>query len=236
MSTDILIIVGDKVDLMLPPDGEVPFRTTIEDIGADGVLWASFATSEDYPSTLGFNTEVDMVYYRHTGRYIARVKTVGFQIKGKVQYVLLTQMAEPVKDQRRKYYRLPVSLNALICEYNSSAEMGELAHEEPAEAVALEIAGTRDISITGVALVTKLEYTLGGKYILKLFFEENPKEPEKPFAICAEVVRLDYEEKSSTYRIGMRFFAQTQTMSEYLARYVLKQQQKQVMRRRFIDE
>jgi len=228
-----MINVGDKVDL-ITTDG-IPHRTLIEDIKRGGLLYVAVPNSGSISILIHVEEELVMTFYRESGRYSVNVKVLGFDWQDEMRFVYLVQLSEPEKDQRRKYYRLAVSLNVILCEYIEAIEENMPMQEELAEAVALEIAGTKDISITGVALVTKHAYVPGDKYLLKLFFEDNLRKKAAPFVICAEVIRSDHERKNNTYRIGMCFFGQTKSMSDYLARYVLKQQQKQILQRRLVE-
>jgi len=234
MQKDKLIIIGDTVDISSVEDG-VPYRTTIHDILRGGMLCAMLPSSGGIRMKAHLNDELSLAFYRDSGRYTTRVRIVELEKKDDASFLYLAPLSEPEKDQRRKYYRLPVSLNVIVCEYINNVEEDIIMREELAEAVALEIAGTKDISITGVALLTKRNYRLGDKYILKLFFENKPRERATPFIICAEVLRSEQERNNSSFRVGMHFFGQTQSMSEYLARYVLKQQQKQIMQRRLVE-
>ena len=231
---DERLVVGDKVDFVTTDDDE-PYRAMIGDIKRDGSLYTSIPTSAGLPMSIQINDELIMTYYRESGRYALRVKVTDLGNKDKLRYVVLEQLAEPEKDQRRMFYRLPVSLNAIICEYIENIEEHIPKREDVAEAVSLESAEIKDVSITGIALITKRDYTPGDKYILKLFFEEKQRSKAKPFVICAEVTRTEYERKNKTYRVGMQFFGQTQKMRDYLAKYVLKQQQKQIVQRRYVE-
>ena len=234
MQKDKMIVVGDNVDLISSDNG-IPYRTVIEEIQRGGLLCMVVPSSGGFPMLIHVDEEILLAFYRESGRYTVRARVVAFDKRDELRFVYLVQLSEPVKDQRRKYYRLPVSLNAILCEYIDNIEDFIPKHEELAEAVALEIAGTKDLSITGIALVTKHGYRPSEKYILKLFFEHKPREKATPFVICAEVMRSEHELKSNLYRVGMRFFGQTQSMSEYLARYVLKQQQRQIVQRRLVE-
>ena len=234
MEKDKNLIIGEKVDFMSMNE-DTPYRSMIEDIKRDGLIYTSIPTSDGVPMMIHTNSELIMVFYRDTGRYAISVRVMDIKEKDGMRFVVLAQLSEPDKEQRRKYYRLPINLNAAICEYTKHNEERLPKQEKLAEAIALEIAGTKDISITGIALVTKHEYKSGDKYILKLNFEENPRGKTPPFIICAKVLRADYEQKNNTYRVAMSFFGQTKSMSDYLARYVLKQQQKQVMQRRLVE-
>ncbi|MCL1835261.1 MAG: flagellar brake protein [Oscillospiraceae bacterium] len=228
--------VGDIVDLTSPDDG-IPFRTKIEDMRRPGVISAGLPSSGGLSMILHTNEELYLTFYRETGRYTIRVRVIGFDTKNDVRFVLLAQTSAPERDQRRMYFRLPLSVNVTLCEYEENIEVGlqSLSVVDEAKVLALETVGTRDLSITGVAIMSKNDYEMGSKFVLKLYFEEKPKQKVQPFVICAEIMRKEFDYRSGAFRLGMHFFGQTQRMSEFLAKYVLKQQQKQVAQRRLIE-
>ena len=233
---DKIIVVGDLVDLA-PKDGGAPFRTKIEDRTENGVLLVNLPGSGRLDAIIHPDDILALTYYRETGRYTAQVKVEGFARDKGIRYMMLTQVSEPVRDQRRMYFRLPVSLDVTMYAYTERVEKKVSVREEidKAKAIALETAGTKDISITGIAVLSKNEYKTGSKFILDIFFKENHQGKEAPFTIFAEVMRTDYELRKNMYRLGMHFFGQSQKMSEFLARYVLKNQQKQIKQQRLIE-
>jgi len=234
MTKDKIIVIGDKVDLV-STDNDVPFRAKIEDVRQDGMYIASIPAAAGLTTLVRVDNEMLMIFYRESGRYSVRVKIVDFLEKDRIMVAALTLLSTPEKDQRRQYYRLSVRSDAVICEYIENIEEHLPQREDIAEAIALENAGTKDVSITGVALITKNEYKPGEKYLLKLYLDETPRGRTKPLLICAEVMRTEYDRNKNTYRVGMNYFGQTKSMSEYLARYVFKQEQKQVMQRRLVE-
>ncbi|MDR0490925.1 MAG: flagellar brake protein [Oscillospiraceae bacterium] len=236
MAKDRLINVGDVVDLTSTNDG-IPYRTKIDDYKGRGLFSVGIPSSGGQTMSVHTDDVLFLTFYRETGRYTIQVKVVGFSRRDESRFMTLMQITEPEKDQRRMYFRLPVSLHVVLREYSESFAAARPLRGQIVEAkvIALETAGTKDISVTGVAVLAKNDYEMGKKFILDIYFDEKPREKGKPFVICAEIMRKDFDQRSKSYRLGMHFFGQNNNMSEYLARYVLKQQQKQIKQRRLVE-
>ena len=233
---DKVIVVGDIVDLTSSDDG-IPFRTKVEDLRGGRLFSASVPSSGGIPMMVHMDDELYMTFYRESGRYTVRIKVVGFDRKDEIRYMLFTQISEPEKDQRRMYFRLPVNIGVVMCEYHENIEEDMPVIEEIDEAhiVVLETVGSKDLSITGIAVLAKNDYELGDKFILRINFDTRQSKETKPFIIFAEVMRKDFDYRSNSFRLGMHFFGQTQSMSEFLAKYVLKQQTQQIRQRRLVE-
>jgi len=230
------LVVGDIVDLTSRDDG-IPFRTKIEDMKGGRLFAASVPSSGGSQMMIHMDDELQLTFYRETGRYTVRIKVVGFDRRGDERIVLFTQLSEPERDQRRMYFRLPVSLNVNLCDYldHDEDDLPVLEHINEAQIVMLESVGTKDLSITGIAVMAKNDYEMGRKFVLKLDFDAKNRKDAKPFIIYAEIMRKDYDHRTNSYRLGMHFFGQTQSMSEFLAKYVLKQQTIQIRQRRLVE-
>jgi len=274
MQDDNMIVLGDKVDLI--GDKGRAYRTMIEDIAENVLYLVGVPNYRGVPMPLHENEEVFMVFYRDSGRFIARMRIAGFEKKGEIRYALLLLKEEPHRDQRRAAYRLPLRIKVLICEFAepSEEESEEVVEEfaveapvvramappvssameapvggnvlellrkpapappaapEPAGPKTLEAVGSRDISTTGIALVTRHEYALGERFLLKLHLND-PRE-KTPFETPARVLRTSAGREHGGYYVGMQFFGQTRNMSELLSKYVFTQQQKQLKQKRLM--
>ena len=91
----------------------------------------------------------------------------------------------------------------------------------------LETVSSRDISVTGVAIISKREYLTGEKYLLRLYFNE-PRTKMPPFFICGRVMRSIPWRESGMNSIGLQFFGHTREMSEYISKHVYEEQRKQI--------
>jgi hypothetical protein len=238
-----IIVVGDKVDLVAPI-GQV-FRTMIEDRVDNGPFLAGVPFTKGVYMPVEEDDTLYLVFYRETGRYIAQMKVVALEKRGEVRYMWLVQKALAQKNQRREAFRLPVSFDVQIFEYIEDGQQGPAKDDEGAEAVALEVVSSRDISVTGIALLTRKKYELEENYLLGLHIERaNINVRGIPSAISkklqaslltATVKRCIPWRTSNMFNTGMHFFGMTDAMSDGLARYVLAEQQRQIKRRsRFI--
>ena len=236
VSKEKTIVVGDIVDLTSRDDG-IPFRTKIEDFKGGRLYSASVPSSGGKQMMVHMDDELYLTFYRETGRYTVRIKVVGFDRSGDVRILLFTQLSQPEKDQRRMYFRLPVSLNVSLCEYldNEMDDLPVLEEINEAQIVMLETVGSKDLSITGISVMAKNDYEMGKRFVLKLDFGDKRRKDEKPFIIYAEIMRKEYDYRANSYRLGMHFFGQTQMMSEFLAKYVLKEQTIQIRQRRLVE-
>ena len=238
-------IVGDKIDIST--DGRRFYKTSVWDTDENGFVLIGMPTYREEHLQLHLSDEVYLIFYRETGRYFAKMKVVNYHIKEDIQYSLLKQLTEPERNQRRQFYRLPANLEAMMFEYTDGIELTLTIKEDINEANMLVEARTKDISVSGIALITKRECVQGERYMLKLFFEESKdkdkgkgkdKDKDKespPFVICASVMRTGLRLETGMYNVGMQFFGVTNNKSEYLSKFILTQQQKRIVQRRLIE-
>ena len=162
------------------------------------------------------------------------MRVVGFQVKDEVRFTILERMTDPVKDQRREFYRLPTSVEALIFEYTDGIEVTISVREDETEVTRLAVARAKDISATGIALITKRQCFPEERYLLKLNFDAK-RDKASPLWVCASVIRTELTLESGMHNMGMRFFGLTKDKSEFLSKYILAQQQKKIVQRRLIE-
>ena len=232
MQKDLELVLGDKIDITT--DGRRFFKTSIGDIQKDGQVLIGPPTYRTTQMELHLFDEIYLVFYRDSGRYITQMRVVDFQVKDDVKYALLEQMIIPEKDQRREVYRLPVGVETLVCEYTDGLELTLSMKDDVPEAELLAEARTRDISVTGTSLLMARECFLGEKYLLKMYLDGG-RGKKSPFIICATVMRSEKSLRTDMFEIGMRFFGLSKTKSEFLSKYVLRQQQQIIVKRRLIE-
>ena len=237
---DEAILVGDKVDLVTQ-SGTV-YRTMIEDRLKDGPFLAGVPNRKGMHMNVDQNDDIYLVFYRQSGRYIAHMKVVALERRNEIRYMWLMQKTKAQKNQRREAFRLPVEFEVRVFEYIEDQEQGLIQVEEGIEASALESVNCRDLSITGIALLTKLKYEFDEKYLLSLHMDRTPisvrnrslRDSAPGLLITAVVRRCIPWRTTNTFNTGMQFFGMNETMSDDLARYVLAEQQRQIKRRRLI--
>jgi len=237
---DESITVGDKVDLVTQ-SGTV-YRTMIEDRLKDGPFLAGVPNRKGVHMFVDQGDDVYLVFYRPSGRYIAHMKVVALEKRNEIRYMWLMQKTKAQKNQRREAFRLPVEFEVQIFEYIEDHEQGLIQVEEDVEVDALESVNCRDLSITGIALLTKRQYIFDEKYLLSLHMDRTPasirnrsiKDRAPGLLITAIVRRCIPWRTTNTFNTGMQFFGMNESMGDGLARYVLSEQQRQIKRRRLI--
>lgn len=230
MRNDDLITIGDKVELVKA--GGRTYKTMIEDFTGNGFFLAGVPSSGGMPMTLRPGEELTLNFSRESGKYSAGVSVVGFEKRGEVRYAWLMQRSRPRIHQRREAFRLPAEIKVLICGYEDEVEHKLRLNEDIDAAEILETVSSKDISVTGAALVVRRKYELAEKLLLKTYLSERQLKQPPPFIICAKVVRLVPELYRGRNCVGIQFFGQTKGMHEYLSKYMLNQQQKQIRQRK----
>ena len=236
---DDVLAVGDKIEIV--KDKDRTYKTMIEDMTGNGLFLVGMPSYGGMPVVLRKGDAFSVLFSRESGIYSTYMRVLGFEKKGDIRYTWLLQETRPRRYQRRGAYRLPVNLKVTVCDLpahdtteistgeDHAAEPQE--HGEPDDTTVLETAGTTDISVTGLALVVRREYATGGQILLKPQFPE-PHSPTS-FLVRAEVVRSIPERYRSRHCIGVEFIGQSKSMHEYLSRYILAQQQKQIRQSKF---
>jgi len=233
-----MIAVGDKVDLVAQMDKV--YRTMIEDKIENGLFLAGVPSRQGSIMQVEQDDDLYLVFYRETGRYIAQMKVIALEKRGEIRYMWLAQKTPAQKNQRREAFRLPVSCDVEIFTYIEDTEKNLTSMEEVVKTIAFESVSSRDISVTGIALLTKKEYDPEEKYTLNLYLERENEttkinaENTPPERVTATVKRCIPWRTSNKYDTGMQFFGLTKDMSESLARFVLTEQQKQMKKRRLL--
>jgi len=235
-----IITVGDKVDLVTQ-SGTV-YRTMIEDRLKDGPFLAGVPNKKGVHMHVDQDDDLYLVFYRPSGRYIAHMKVVALERRFEVRYMWLMQKTKAQKNQRREAFRLPVEFEVQIFEYNEEYEEGLTQVEDEVEVAALESVNCRDLSVTGIALLTKKEYMFDERFVLSLHMDRTPasirsrsiRDRAPGLYLTAIVRRCIPWRTKNTFNTGMQFFGMTEAMSDDLARYVLTEQQKQIKRRRLV--
>jgi len=235
------IVVGDKVDLVTRT-GSV-HRTMIEDKLDSGPFLAGVPSTRGVHMYVSENDDIYMVFYRPSGRYIAQMKVVALETRDGIRYMWLIQKTKAQKNQRREAYRLSVDFEVQIFEYNEEIHKGLTYVSDEDKTEPLETGHSRDLSVTGIALLTKRKYELGENYLLSLHLDRTPasirtrstNDKSTPaLHLTATVRRCIPWRTTNTFNTGMQFFGMTESMSDGIAKYVLNEQQKQIKRRRLI--
>jgi len=222
-----LLEIGDKVDL-LGHQNRV-YRTMIEDMVESRAFLVGIPRFSGIPMPLHLDDSLVMFFYRDWGRYVIEVQVIRFDHIGDVRYVWLCQKTEPVRNQRREAFRVSTIFDVTVCKYVADMEKEPLLFG--IETVALESASSRDVSMTGVSMVTRTDYEIGQKFLLKMYMDW-PKRGSPPFHTCATVARTLPWRESDKNIVGMSYIGHTRDMNEYVAKYVFEEQRRQLRQKR----
>jgi len=237
---DDVIVIGDKVDLVTQ-SGAV-YRTMIEDRLGNGPYLAGIPHRKGVHMYVAQDDDIYVVFYRESGRYIAHMKVIALEKRGEIRYMWLAQKSMAQKNQRREAFRLPVSFNVQIFELKDDSKKETAAATEKVKAIALELVSSRDLSVTGIALLTGRKYELEERYLLGLHLGATSanvisstvitkSDKGSVLNLTATVKRCIPWRTGNTFNTGMHFLGLTEAMSDGIARYVLTEQQRQIKRR-----
>ena len=232
MSKGSTLTVGDKVDLTR--DRRHFYKTTVWDASDKGLILIGAPVYKGAQMHLELNEEVVLVFYRDTGRYVTKMKVVGFREREEVRYTLLEQLMPPEKNQRREFYRLHVSAPVQLFEYQEGIEATLSIRDSVKEANMFADAKIKDISVSGIALTTKWRCKENENYVLKLALQTGGNN-QGPLTICARVTRTDPAQEGGANVVGMRFFGLTKDKRDFLSKYIIAQQQRMIVQVKLVE-
>ena len=226
------LVVGDKVDLT--KDRRRFYKSTVWETSDNGMILIGAPVYKGLQMQLMLGDELFLVYYRDTGRYVAKMRAVGHREKDDVQYTLLEQLTQPEKNQRREYYRLHVSAPVQLFEYKDGIEATLSIRDGVRDSNMFADAKMKDISVSGIALTTKWGCKENENYVLKLTLQAVGSKPV-PLTTCAKVMRAGQEQENGTKVVGLKFFGLTKDKSDFLSKYIITQQQKMIVQIKLVE-
>lgn len=239
-----ILEIGDRVDII--SKSGITYRTMIEDQHEKGPFLLGIPSSKGQNMPVEEGDDIYLVFYRESGRYIAQMKVVALERRGVVRYMWLLQKAVAKKNQRREAYRLPIMFDVEIRNHKEDEEKsivgGVIFDDDDEEGNVYETAVSKDLSITGVALITRNVYVFDLKYDLSMFFDRTPSsirlksapESAPPIEVTATVKRSVPWRDSKLFYTGMQFSGMTREFTESVTRFVLSEQQKQIRKNRLL--
>ena len=241
MNGDEILHVGDKVDLVASK-GRV-YRTMVEDRIENGAFLAGIPSRAGAHMPVYEGDDIYLVFYRESGRYITLMKVIAIEKRGEVRYMWMLQKSVPQKDQRREAYRVPVRFDVQVFEIPEEPEQKRKPNEPEPEAEPFEIISSRDISITGIAVMSYKTYERETPFQLKLYFgiisdsihiNKAKYEKAQSLSVHAVVKRCIPWRDSKLNNVGLQYTGLSKETSESIARFVLTEQQKQMQKRKQI--
>ena len=225
MADDNLILVGDLMEIVA--DVGQTYKTKVEDMTGNGQYLVGMPSHAGIPALLRKGEVYPVLYSRGEGIYSVYMSMLGYEKKDEIQYIWMNQESVPRVFQRRGAFRLPIDLKVEVRGYEEEHAAGISKLAEVGDVALLETAGTIDISVTGLALMVKQDYKPGGILVLQPIFDE--KAPPSSI-VCAEIRRALPENHINRHSIGVEFVGHTRSMQEFLSKYVMTEQQKQLRR------
>ena len=241
VNEDEIIIVGDKIDIVTYQG--IVYRSMIEDRLQGGQFLVGLPNRKGVFMNAVEGDDAYLVFYRESGRYIAQMRVIAFENRDNIRYMWLEQMTKAQKNQRRAAFRLPIEFEVRIFEEVETNEPNQNNSIIKTQLNLLESAMSRDLSVTGAALLTKKEYQMGEEFLLELHFERTPvrvrtrsshENSDNIMRLTAAVKRCIPWRTTKSFNTGMHFLAMTESKSDSLAKFVLNEQQKQIKRRRML--
>ena len=233
MLTHRKIMPGDEIEILVAEDRV--HRTLIREV-ADGELFlVAMPIADGAMPQLGADEETTILYYRESGMFIVRVKVLSITEEDGVWKIWLKQAAPAEKKQRREYFRTPAKVTATMYrlpEEEPGQEQGRAPGAAPAAPDAIEEVETEDVSVSGVSIISKREYRVGERYMLKL----NLYGAIRPLVLRVEVRRAFPRRDSEFYVVGMRFLDLTEDASDALAKFVTTRQQNLIANRKLVKQ
>jgi c-di-GMP-binding flagellar brake protein YcgR len=224
----------------------------VEEITADGHFIVLVPAHKGVPIVLRDGQELAMCVYRDNGRFAMDVRVVSFRKSENVQLVELEPLSALRREQRREFYRLPVSLRAeaLTLPVSVYTEMRSLpetlpqldkviSYEDAVKAlekvgVAEDSVSARDISISGLSIRTKNAHELGDQMVVKVHLGW-PTEKTPPISAVVEVRRVEYDSVSGTYAIGVEFVGAF-AKRDLITKYIFEQQKRRIKQQKLVED
>jgi len=240
--TGEILVIGDKVDIV-SGDGQV-FRSMVEDRLDDGPFLVSVPHRRGRYMYVAQNDVIYLVFYRETGRYIAKMRVITLEKRGEIRYMWLLQETKAERNQRREAYRLGTTVAVVVYEIDENFSPADLEKPEPVDPRNVlnifETVTSRDISIKGIALSSKKVYTVGDEFFLGVDLDKTSDiiggsvrlKRTPAITIRAVVRRCIPMNDNKINHVGLSFLEVSKIVNEKIARYVLIEQQKQIKSKR----
>lgn len=215
------IRIGEKVQIGLEGHPQ-PYPTLLEDILDDGRFIVSSPMYRGIPLPVHEGQEVQFYFYREDGRYCIFSKIDEIFMHNELRLLRLMPLSEPIKQQRRESFRLPISLGARICSFDEEAVQAAKRKEQ--EDANWETTITHNISETGVSIKSRQEYKVGDMVTIWMKIEDGAiNEQMNLMGIVRQAEKLD-STKEHAYRLGIEFMPYEEAKRRSIAQFILKKQ------------
>jgi len=212
---------GEKIDILY--DGYL-YRTRVDGVLEDGTLFVSVPTHRGLPLPARRGMTFQILYYRYNGKFSISAEVTDVLTEGSVKIMVIKLSGDTCKQQHREYFRLPVSLDAIVYSFPN----GDLPEPEDTDTQITENSAVLiDISVTGALIDTNIKYNLGEHIILETRLGW-PRRDSPPIQLESTVARTaDCDDDSEHNRIGLRFHRNAAIQSQ-LGKYIMEKQREKI--------
>ena len=227
-----LLRIGETIDLYTGRG--MPYRTKIEDFTEDGLVVASTPFYRGIPVVLLRDQELELYFYRENGRYAVDVVLRYFFMSGNIRMLVFEVVSEERKEQLRDSYRLRKFIDIRVRDYDE----GPLPNISVSTSEKGMPATTEDISETGAGIRLRKRYAKGDRLYVTMYLDwPTPNSP--PIDFLCEIMHVEQvtgQDNVSYYRLGLRFVDNSEDSRAMLAKYIIREQQRAIVRRRLVEE
>ena len=233
MDKDLMPVDGDKVELYRVEQER--YKTVVTEVVTEKMYLVPVPTVKLQPMQISEGDILYLTYFRDRGRYVMETVARSLVKRDELRYVVLEQIKEPEAKQLREFFRVPVDVKVKVSKLvkESGPKTPGAEPDEELGSVELEIAPAKDLSATGLSIMSNLEYDFGERFVLTLHFNDK-RTQLPPLTVFAEAMRVEVDD-SGTRRVGMKFVGLTNSMSDQLTKYLLAVQQKQIIRKKLLE-
>lgn len=137
------------------------------------------------------------------------------EYRGKIAVMTVKPDAEIIKIQRRMHFRLEIVLDAAILPADAADDAEAAEKSEPVRAY------TKNISGSGVCLVTEKEFPKYSEIVIELELTDGKQIKAKGIIVRSQMIDV---RKGKNYELGVNFTEISKKDQDALIRYIFEQQ------------
>ena len=222
-------VIGDRIEIYRNP--RIIYKSAIWDIMNGELYLVAIPSLGGTLMPLFVGDVLTLVFFREIGRYVMKVKVIGFHLENTIRIAVFEVAVPPIRDQQREYFRITINSTVTVYEMIDDDLEDSRKVIDNNQAVLIESLVAADISVSGIAILSRKHYILEKKYLLDIFLNDITTE-EPCLTMIAEVVRIIPTHRAGLNRIGMRFMSRTETTDDFLAKHLLQKQREQLAAKR----
>ncbi len=184
---DMLLKTGDKVDIQIHnpnnPEGIKTLYSQVMNVDSEfSYISVPVTRGIEYPVRIG--QKADLTYYRDTGVFSFTIAFLKKIKEGNIDFFQIVRLTDPIKTQRREYFRLKYMLNGSIKSLENDKSCDILV---------------QDISGGGIRVTTTKSFYAREKIECTLYLDQDP------IIVAATIIRSARMSDNSRYELGIKF-------------------------------